>query len=453
MQRLLLPTLAFVVSAFVARPAFAQDSATAARGRRTSFNLEAFAGGHYFAEGTNLGVASAPEASAGARGNALLGLRASLGLGPWVAAEVEFLGMMTTDRTYGRRAGILGYRLNALAYLMSGNLRPFLVAGAGVVEVADTRAEGKAGLVRDRDGEVHVGGGLDYRLLDHLALRGDVRFVHMPGKQAWSLATDFEATLGVVLLFGAGPRAAGPSEARPAVAGPPASETARPAPAAAAQASPKAAPSPVSAVSPAKAAPLPGSGAPAPKTEEPPASPPPVAAASLSPAPAASIPVSPTSAPTPVTSAAVAPASASIVPTAKPAFAGPKPAAAGATRLPPVKKLIGRAREIRFEGRTSKLSIVSLPLLGQLAEALVKEPGIRLEIVSHTAGGGDAHKELALSRRRAEAVKKALMQREVEGSRLTTVGRGSEVPLAPSITRRGRQLNERTELRLVGADD
>jgi outer membrane protein OmpA-like peptidoglycan-associated protein len=93
-----------------------------------------------------------------------------------------------------------------------------------------------------------------------------------------------------------------------------------------------------------------------------------------------------------------------------------------------------------------------LPLLGQLAEALVKEPGIQIEIVSHTAGSGNAAKDLKLSRRRAGAVKKALVQREVDGSRLTATGRGSEEPLAPNITENGRRLNERTELRILAPD-
>ena len=42
------------------------------------------------------------------------------------------------------------------------------------------------------------------------------------------------------------------------------------------------------------------------------------------------------------------------------------------------------------------------------------------------------------------------MQREVKGSRLTAIGRGSEEPLAPNITNNGRKLNERVELRLIG---
>jgi len=91
---------------------------------------------------------------------------------------------------------------------------------------------------------------------------------------------------------------------------------------------------------------------------------------------------------------------------------------------------------------------VSLPLLGQLAEALAKDPDVQVEIVAHTAGSGDAAGDLALSRRRADAVKRALVEREVSAGRLLSTGRGSAAPLAPSITRSGRRLNERVELRV-----
>jgi OOP family OmpA-OmpF porin len=93
-----------------------------------------------------------------------------------------------------------------------------------------------------------------------------------------------------------------------------------------------------------------------------------------------------------------------------------------------------------------------LPLIGELAEAMVKEPGLQLEIVSHVPASGDPKKDMTLSRRRAHAVRKALVQREVPAHRLTATGRGSEEPLAPNVTRSGRRLNDRMELRVVDGD-
>ena len=393
MRPILLPLLALSISAGTSAQAFAEDPGVTGARPVLPLSLGVFGGGHWFAEGTNLGVASAPEATSGAHGNAAAGLRAGLGLGPWFAAEVEFLGMVTTDRTYQRRAGILGYRLNALAYLMSRDFRPFILVGAGPIQVASTHAVGNAGLVRDTEGEFHVGGGFDYRLLDLLSLRADARAVQMPSKQRWALTSDFEATLGVVLTFGASPRAAESSSSLPAtIAQPPA---------------------------PARAAPVPAAPVPAAPAQ------PPVAVVLPPAAPLAALPM-----------------------VEVPALPAPPPApAANATS---VKALLERAKEIKFEGATGKLSLTSMRVIGELAEGLLREPGVQLEIVSHTASSGDAKKDFALSRRRADAVKSALVEREVGARRLTTTGRGSEDPVAPNITRTGRKLNDRVELRLVG---
>jgi outer membrane protein OmpA-like peptidoglycan-associated protein len=415
MRQTLCSSLAVAVVVLVASPALAADPPRTAAGRSTSLGLEAFAGGHFFAEGTNLGVASAPEASTGARSNAILGLRASLGVRPWFTAEVEFLGMVTRDRTYQRNAGILGYRLNALAYLLPGHIRPFVLVGAGAIEVVTTHAQGKAGLVRDRDGEFHVGLGLDYRLLDLLSVRGDARVVEMPGKQLWGLTSDLEATLGVVFTFGAGPRAGARIEAPIVAASPPGAGRDRTKSEAAAGVG--------------LATPIP---------------PPPVP-----PAPAPTAPAPPQAE---MPTVAEMPGSLPVDKPAPPSLSPPPAGIPAAARAPIVKELLGRAKEIRFEGATSKLSPVSLPLVGELAEALVREPGVRIEIVSHTASSGDVKKDLALSRRRAEAVKDALVAKEVATDRLVTTGRGAEDPIAPNITRSGRRRNERTELRLVGAD-
>jgi outer membrane protein OmpA-like peptidoglycan-associated protein len=116
-----------------------------------------------------------------------------------------------------------------------------------------------------------------------------------------------------------------------------------------------------------------------------------------------------------------------------------------------VSDLLDRAKEIKFEGATSKIAESSMPFLDELAAALIKEPGVRLEILSHTADNGDAKKDLTLSRRRAEAVKYALVGKGVGTDQLVATGRGSEDPIAPNITRSGRMRNERVELHRAGA--
>ncbi len=453
MRRISLPILALSLLVVPAPAARAAGPAEPAPEGPSSFSLGLFGGGHHFASDANLGVARAPEASAGPHGAILYGLRAALGLRSWAGAEVELVGMSTTDRTYDRRATLRAYRLNAVAYLTPGNLRLFALLGAGAIEVASTRALGAAGLVRDRDGEFHVGGGLDYRATERLALRLDVRVVQVPGKPEWSLVSDVEASLGLAVLLGAGSRPAAAVAAAPsAPAGlsePPAPVASKVAPPAAETAAPFAG-APVEAAAgplPAPESPVP----PAPAETAAPASPEaetPDAAKDPSPEPAKP---GEESSPPPVP--AVAP------PAPPPAVAPPGPAGAALpravpsffvrrTRLPPLKELLARGREIQFDGSSSsKLSVVSLPLIGQLAEAMAKDPSAQVEIVAHTGESGDAIRDLTLSKRRADAVKRALVEREVKPSRLLTIGRGSIEPVAPNLTRGGRKLNERVELR------
>jgi OOP family OmpA-OmpF porin len=121
-------------------------------------------------------------------------------------------------------------------------------------------------------------------------------------------------------------------------------------------------------------------------------------------------------------------------------------ATGSSARLQTVSDLLDRAREIRFDGATAKLSISAEPFVDALAAALAKEPTVRLEIVSHTADSGDAKKDLALSKRRAETVKYALVLKGAGTDQLVATGRGSEDPIEPNITRTGRMRNDRVEL-------
>ena len=399
MPRLLSLSLLLLLTTLPAAQARAGDLHAAIEGRAPTFSLGAFAGGHLFAEGTNLGVARGSQASQGASSNAAVGLRASFGLGRWFAAEAEVLGLATEDRTFQRKARILGYRVNAVANLMNGGFKPFVLVGAGAMQVAATDADGNSGLVHDTDGEVHVGVGFDYRLVDLLSVRGDARVVQMPSKQNWGVTTDVEATLGAVVTFGGGAGAV--ARATGSASDPPQASRGE----AVVADSPAAA---TRVVATREAAPL------------------------VAPSPLAkSTQVDPVEIPSASGSASVPEASEAV---------------ARAANARTVSDLLERGKEIKFEGATTKIAEASMPFLDELAAALVREPGVRLEIVSHTSDSGDAKKDLTLSKRRAETVKYALVGKGVSADQLVATGRGSEDPIAPNITRSGRMRNERMEL-------
>jgi outer membrane protein OmpA-like peptidoglycan-associated protein len=88
--------------------------------------------------------------------------------------------------------------------------------------------------------------------------------------------------------------------------------------------------------------------------------------------------------------------------------------------------------------------------IDQLAQFLQANPGRNVEIDGFTDSvGSDALNE-ELSQRRADAVKAALMSRNIDPSRITTQGFGKEYPVASNADAAGRQMNRRVEV-VVGS--
>lgn len=102
---------------------------------------------------------------------------------------------------------------------------------------------------------------------------------------------------------------------------------------------------------------------------------------------------------------------------------------------------------IYFNFASDELRSESEPVLHEIADALKAHPDWTLMINGHTDNiGGDAL-NLDLSRRRATAVRKALVDRyEIEDSKLMTDGFGASQPKESNDSDRGRALNRRVEL-------
>ena len=103
---------------------------------------------------------------------------------------------------------------------------------------------------------------------------------------------------------------------------------------------------------------------------------------------------------------------------------------------------------IYFNFASDRLRPESTPVLAEIAAALTSNSSWKLSIGGHTDGIGNDAANLELSKRRAEAVKDALVSRYgIDGGRLSTVGYGESAPQASNDTPEGRARNRRVELR------
>lgn len=104
-----------------------------------------------------------------------------------------------------------------------------------------------------------------------------------------------------------------------------------------------------------------------------------------------------------------------------------------------------------FEGRGDVLTKEAIVLLRDLA-TILNEPAApkTLQIGAHLDGTEDSAVDLALSKLRAEAIKKYLMDVRVPAARLEAVGLGSSQPKFPNINERSRRMNRRVEFKPKG---
>lgn len=90
------------------------------------------------------------------------------------------------------------------------------------------------------------------------------------------------------------------------------------------------------------------------------------------------------------------------------------------------------------------------PYLDRIAQLLKDKTNRPIVLEGHSDSVGNDAVNLALSEKRAQNVRNALLARGLPADRLTARGYGKSRPLAPNDTELGRKLNRRVELIILG---
>lgn len=100
---------------------------------------------------------------------------------------------------------------------------------------------------------------------------------------------------------------------------------------------------------------------------------------------------------------------------------------------------------IEFDYNEATIRPESMPRIREVADAMLRNPDMRLEVRGHTDDQGSDEYNLKLSERRAEAVGDALYSMGISKLRLIVKGFGETRPLAPNDSDENRRRNRRTE--------
>jgi len=101
---------------------------------------------------------------------------------------------------------------------------------------------------------------------------------------------------------------------------------------------------------------------------------------------------------------------------------------------------------ILFSSGSANIQPQSMGIIRQISQVLQQESGMKLNIIGHTDSDGEDATNMELSKKRADAVKNALVSvYNVSSDRLQTQGKGETEPLDDNGTADGKAQNRRVE--------
>ena len=133
-----------------------------------------------------------------------------------------------------------------------------------------------------------------------------------------------------------------------------------------------------------------------------------------------------------------------------PAPTPPPPAPAPPPPPPPPPKPAPVFENIYFNENKTNIDPVAAKALDRDGAMLKDNPDIKVEIGGHTDSLGSEKANQKMSEKRAESVKKYLMDKfNIPGDRMIVKGYGSKKPIADNGTKEGRAKNRRVELKII----
>jgi NitT/TauT family transport system substrate-binding protein len=115
------------------------------------------------------------------------------------------------------------------------------------------------------------------------------------------------------------------------------------------------------------------------------------------------------------------------------------------------RAIINKQIEIHFTPGSDEIMPGSFFVLDSLGDTMTSFGNTYLRVEGNTDATGSPTKNMTLSERRALAVKNYIVKTfpNIEPARFQTIGRGATNPVADNATEAGRQLNRRTEIKVI----
>lgn len=118
---------------------------------------------------------------------------------------------------------------------------------------------------------------------------------------------------------------------------------------------------------------------------------------------------------------------------------------------PELDQLAGVMEGITFDTDQDTIKAESQPRIDNAVEVMKKYDDLRVEVIGHTDASGGYRHNVELSRRRAESVKRAMVEHGIDPTRIETRGAGPDEPIDTNDTPAGRARNRRIEFRILEA--